>query len=44
MAEEKQKGSKQYMELMKTFQEAFDELQESDNHPKRIGKPKKEKE
>jgi len=36
--------SENYMELMKTFQQAFDELQESDNHPKRLGEPTKGKE
>ena len=36
--------SENYMELMKTFQQAFDELQESDNHPKRLGEPKRNKE
>lgn len=29
--------SKDYMELMGNFQKAFDELQEADNHPKRLG-------
>lgn len=29
--------SKEYMELMQNFQQAFDELQEQDNHPKRLG-------
>lgn len=29
--------SEQYMELMKDFQQAFDELQEHDGHPKRLG-------
>lgn len=33
--------SENYMELMKTFQKAFDELQESDNHPKRLGESTK---
>jgi len=27
---------------MSTFQHAFDELQEEDNHPKRLGESKKE--
>lgn len=36
------KNSEKYMELMSTFQHAFDELQENDNHPKRIGESKKE--
>lgn len=31
--------SQEYMELMRTFQQAFDELQENDNHPKRLGQP-----
>ncbi len=31
------RDSEQYMELMKTFQHAFDELQEADNHPARLG-------
>lgn len=31
------KNSKKYMELMSTFQHAFDELQEADEHPKRLG-------
>lgn len=38
------KESKNYMELMKNFQHAFDELQEADDHPVRLGKSKKEKE
>ncbi len=38
------KGTENYMELMKDFQEAFDELQEADNHPKRLGEPKRNKE
>jgi len=29
--------SKQYMELMGNFQQAFDELKAADNHPKRLG-------
>ena len=29
--------SEKYMELMGNFQKAFDELQEADNHPKRLG-------
>lgn len=33
------KQSKEYMELMKEFQKAFNELQESDNHPHRLGEP-----
>ena len=35
--EQNQKKSDHYMELMENFQQAFDELQENDNHPKRIG-------
>ncbi len=37
--------SEEYMELMQNFQQAFDELQEADNHPKRLGagKPAKSK-
>ena len=38
------KNSKRYMELMSTFQHAFDELQEADEHPIRLGESKKEKE
>ncbi len=37
LVEERQKGSEEYMELMSNFQHAFDELQEQDNHPKRLG-------
>tara|TARA_R110000868_G_scaffold306734_1_gene567974 strand:+ start:7322 stop:7759 length:438 start_codon:yes stop_codon:yes gene_type:complete len=37
LIEERQRGSEEYMELMQNFQKAFDELQESDNHPKRLG-------
>ncbi|MBO6794093.1 MAG: hypothetical protein JJ895_09285 [Balneolaceae bacterium] len=29
--------SKEYMELMDNFQQAFNELQAADNHPKRLG-------
>ena len=29
--------SRDYMELMQNFQQAFDELQAADNHPKRLG-------
>lgn len=32
-----QSDSEQYMELIKNFQQAFNELQEKDNHPKRLG-------
>lgn len=35
--EQKITDSNEYMELMKNFQQAFDELQEADNHPKRLG-------
>ena len=35
--EQNQRNSKDYMELMDNFQHAFDELQEKDNHPKRLG-------
>ena len=35
--EDREESSQQYMELMKNFQKAFDELQEADNHPKRLG-------
>src|SRR5690554_5890848 len=31
------KGTENYMELMRSFQQAFDELQEEDNHLKRLG-------
>ncbi|MEO9884734.1 MAG: hypothetical protein ABJR05_13595 [Balneola sp.] len=40
--EQNQKNSENYMELMENFQHAFDELQESDNHPKRLGQLNKE--
>ena len=36
---ERVKKSEEYMELMKEFQKAFNELQESDNHPHRLGEP-----
>lgn len=42
--EGKLKNSQEYMELMHTFQQAFDELQESDNHPKRLGEPNRSSE
>lgn len=32
--------TKEYMDLIDNFQKAFDELQEEDNHPKRIGNAK----
>ncbi len=35
--EQRMLDSKGYMELMSNFQKAFDELQEADNHPKRLG-------
>lgn len=35
--ETKLKDSAAYMELTEHFQQAFNELQEADNHPKRIG-------
>lgn len=38
------KNSEKYMELMSTFQHAFDELQEADDHPKRLGTSNKDKE
>lgn len=44
MLEDNVKNSKKYMELMDTFQHAFDELQEADDHPVRLGNSKKEKE
>ncbi len=37
LVEEKQRGSEEYMELMQNFQQAFNELQGADNHPKRLG-------
>lgn len=40
--EDRQRDSEEYMELMKQFQKAFNELQESDNHPHRLGESKKE--
>lgn len=44
LVKDRLKGTKDYMELMKNFQHAFDELQEADDHPIRLGEPKKEKE
>ena len=41
--EQRLKDSKQYMELMEKFQHAFNELQEADNHPHRLGEPNKDK-
>jgi len=38
--EKQVKESEEYMELMDEFQKAFNELQESDNHPHRLGVPK----
>jgi hypothetical protein len=40
--EQKVTDSERYMELMKNFQQAFNELQEADNHPKRLGVDKNE--
>tara|TARA_R110002124_G_scaffold135815_3_gene298839 strand:- start:3764 stop:4198 length:435 start_codon:yes stop_codon:yes gene_type:complete len=37
LIEQKQQNSESYMELMKNFQHAFNELQEADDHPKRLG-------
>ena len=42
--QQKLKGSTKYMELMNSFQRAFNELQEADNHPHRLGEHKKETE
>ncbi len=42
--EEKETDSQKYMELIQNFQHAFNELQEADNHPKRLGKMQKETE
>ena len=42
MIESKVRDSKKYMELMENFQLAFNELQEADNHPHRLGEPKKD--
>ena len=53
MIQDRITGTENYMELMKSFQQAFDELQEEDQHPKRLGSlpnntqqslPQKEKE
>lgn len=35
-------NSEEYMELMEEFQKAFNELQESDNHPHRLGEPEEQ--
>ena len=35
--EAKQADSESYMELIQNFQKAFNELQEKDDHPKRLG-------
>ncbi|MBO6523030.1 MAG: hypothetical protein JJ971_04330 [Balneolaceae bacterium] len=35
--------TKEYMELISNFQNAFNELQEADNHPKRLGIEKEPK-
>ncbi|MFN1835148.1 hypothetical protein AB2B38_007800 [Balneola sp. MJW-20] len=40
--QQKRQGSERYMELMQNFQEAFDELQEEDDHPKRLGNKESE--
>ncbi|CAN0291299.1 unnamed protein product [Chrysoparadoxa australica] len=37
MVQDRLKGTENYMELMKNFQISFDELQEADEHPKRLG-------
>ena len=37
LIEQKQENSNRYMDLMKNFQQAFDEMQEADDHPKRLG-------
>lgn len=37
LVQDRVKGTEKYMELMSTFQHAFDELQEDDEHPKRLG-------
>jgi hypothetical protein len=37
--ESHQQDSEEYMELMEEFQKAFNELQESDNHPHRLEEP-----
>ncbi len=42
MLEQRVLESKEYMELMDNFQKAFDELQEADNHPKRLGSANRE--
>ncbi|MEO1023753.1 MAG: hypothetical protein AAFW89_14515 [Bacteroidota bacterium] len=40
--EQRANGSNEYMQLIQNFQQAFDELQEHDGHPKRLGEPKNE--
>ncbi|MCR9133187.1 MAG: hypothetical protein NXI08_11450 [bacterium] len=42
MLEQRVLESKEYMELMDNFQKAFNELQEADNHPKRLGSANRE--
>lgn len=42
MMNSKVNDSQDYMELMSTFQKAFNELQEADNHPKRLGTAEEE--
>ncbi|HCI69112.1 MAG TPA: hypothetical protein DHV30_00310, partial [Balneola sp.] len=37
MVQDRLKRTENYMELMKNFQISFDELQEADEHPKRLG-------
>lgn len=37
MIQDRVTGTENYMELMKSFQQAFNELQEEDQHPKRLG-------
>lgn len=37
MVQDRLKGTENYMELMKNFQISFDELQEADENPKRLG-------
>ncbi len=44
MLEQRVTNSNRYMELMQNFQQAFDELQEADNHPKRLGSGEKKEE
>ena len=44
LLEQRVTNSNDYMELMQNFQQAFDELQEADNHPKRLGSGEKTQE